>query len=126
MIQALHRDRCHFYPSPASSRVICRSIQWKVKDFFSFFTCSMSDLIESTIDFLSIALYITWLVYRIVDGRTYERYYAVHETTGHPSTTRHYGTTRFYGAGRHLLAPAGLVSLAWRSGCGEGHGEAAA
>src|SRR5207237_7074355 len=44
MIQAFYMDRCHFCPSPESSKVICRSIQRKVKDFFSFFTCSMSDL----------------------------------------------------------------------------------
>src|SRR5947209_8082331 len=42
MIQAFYMDRCHFCPSPESSKVICRSIQRKVKDFFSFFTCSMS------------------------------------------------------------------------------------
>ena len=42
LIQAFHMDRCHFYPSPESSRVICRSLQRKVKDFFSCFTCSMS------------------------------------------------------------------------------------
>src|SRR6266566_2835680 len=42
MIQAFYIDRCHFCPSPESSKVICRSIQRKVKDFFSFFTCSMS------------------------------------------------------------------------------------
>jgi hypothetical protein len=44
MIQAFYMDRCHFCPSPESSRVSCRSIQRKVKDFFSFFTCSMSDI----------------------------------------------------------------------------------
>src|SRR5439155_1978830 len=44
MIQAFYMDRCHFCPSPESSKVICRSIQRKVKDFFSFFTCSMSDV----------------------------------------------------------------------------------
>jgi hypothetical protein len=42
MVQAFYMDRCHFCPSPESSRVICQSIQRKVKDFFSFFTCSMS------------------------------------------------------------------------------------
>ena len=35
-------DRCHYCPFPESARVICRSIQRKVKDFFAFFTCSMS------------------------------------------------------------------------------------
>src|SRR5437870_13365234 len=47
MIQAFYMDRCHFCPSPESSKVICRSIQRKVKDFFSFFTCSMSARRES-------------------------------------------------------------------------------
>ena len=42
MIHTFHMDRCHFYPSPESSWVLCRSMQRKVKDFFSFFTCSMS------------------------------------------------------------------------------------
>src|SRR4029450_5630848 len=42
MIQAFHMDRCHYCPFPESARVICRSIQRKVKDFFAFFTCSMS------------------------------------------------------------------------------------
>src|SRR6266487_2115515 len=44
MIQAFYMDRCHFCPSPESSKVICRSIQRKVKDFFSFFTCLMSGI----------------------------------------------------------------------------------
>src|SRR4029453_14669108 len=47
MIQAFYMDRCHFCPSPESPRVVCRSIQRKVKDFFSFFTCSMSVMAES-------------------------------------------------------------------------------
>jgi hypothetical protein len=33
---------------------------------------------------LSISLYTLEEVYRTVDGRGYERYYAVHEITGHP------------------------------------------
>src|SRR4030095_7826117 len=37
-------DRRHCCPFPEYARVFCRSIQRKVKDFFSFFTCSMSDL----------------------------------------------------------------------------------
>src|SRR5215510_177953 len=44
MIQTFHMDRCHRGPFPEYSRVSCRSIQRKVKDFFSFFTCSMSGL----------------------------------------------------------------------------------
>src|SRR5215831_15634874 len=35
-------DRRHCCPFPEYARVFCRSIQRKVKDFFSFFTCSMS------------------------------------------------------------------------------------
>src|SRR5262245_5275688 len=42
MIQTFHMDRCHRGPFPEYARVFCRSIQRKVKDFFSFFTCSMS------------------------------------------------------------------------------------
>src|SRR4029450_12274768 len=42
MIQAFHMDRCHYCPFPESARVSCRSLQRKVKDFFAFFTCSMS------------------------------------------------------------------------------------
>src|SRR4030095_4867189 len=37
-------DRRHCCPFPEYARVFCRSIQRKVKDFFSFFTCSMSDM----------------------------------------------------------------------------------
>src|SRR5262249_55738915 len=35
-------DRRHCCPFPEYTRVFCRSIRRKVKDFFSFFTCSMS------------------------------------------------------------------------------------
>ena len=40
-------DGFHRCPSPESLRVICESIQRKVKDFFSFYTCSISGRAES-------------------------------------------------------------------------------
>src|SRR5438093_842070 len=42
MIHSFHTDRFHDCPSSELLQGLCRSIQRKVKDFFSFFTCSMS------------------------------------------------------------------------------------
>ena len=44
MIQAFDTERFHLCTSPESCGVVRQRIQWRVKGFFSFCTCSMSDV----------------------------------------------------------------------------------